>query len=422
MTQFRLVVQIGRNAPSLAYSLATFSKKVSKVIFLGDEQSIDGPDYNRVKAWLSNGWSNLYGLSSDERNVFSLPVLSNDYSTLEMEIPTQDILQQKDFDNFFNGDGNDMFDIRPGAKLVSYMMTKEATSLDRAGRKIAWLVYTDPHSFEVINVRSGEIIGEAPIDRMSLNDYLWLSHHGPATYDAPPLIELNETILEQLYSSFQFDFTDCEKGEWRNSLYKSLCNMLVELDENTKYRAENNRLSRRERADIIEKATAAISNTILQGDWGLNVKKFSPTRDERKKRLVDAERGDYIREEKKRLKRTGKSIPSNNQLTKQWCKIKEPYDPARLIKKAHRHEIDSVGYVDGRLILISCKDVFNSDTIEAEIGEMKSRLRDQFNSPDGVVIIVTGIPMGEEFENIAEELEVLTCSITKLPTILRSLN
>jgi hypothetical protein len=394
---------------------------VSEVIFLGDEQSIDGPDYHRVKAWLSNGWSNLYELSPDERHVFSLPVLSNDYSSLEKEIPTQDILRMKDFDNFFNEDGNDMFDIRPGAKLVSYMMTREATSLDRAGRQIAWLVYTDPHSFEVINVRSGEIIGEAPIDRMSLNDYLWLSHHGPAAYDAPPPIELNETTLEQLYSSFRFDFPDREKGEWRNSLYKSLCNMLVGLDEKTKYRVENNSLSRGERADIIEKATAAISDTILQGDWGLNVKKFSSTRDERKRRLVDAERGDYIQEEKKRLKRKGKPIPSNNQLRKQWYKIKEPYDPARLIKKAHRHEIDSVGYVDGRLILISCKDVFNSDTIEAEIGEMKSRLRDQFNSPDGVVIIVTGMPMGEKFENIAKELDVLTCSITKLPTLLRSL-
>jgi hypothetical protein len=38
-----------------------------------------------------------------------------------------------------------------------------------------------------------------------------------------------------------------------------------------------------------------------------------------------------------------------------------------------------------------------------------------------VVIIVTGMPMGEKFENIAKELDVLTCSITKLPTLLRSL-
>jgi len=421
MTQYRLIVQIGTNAPSLAYTLATFNKKVSEVIFVGDKITIDRPEFSRVEAWISNGWSNLYELSPDERSVFSLPVLSNDYSSIVKLIPPQDKLRNEDFGRFFDEDGNDMIDIRPGAKLVSYMMTREATSLDRAGRKIAWLVYTDPHSFEVIDVRTGEIIGEASKDRMSLNDYLWLSHHGPATYDAPPPIELNETTLEELYSSFRFDLSNDEKGEWRNSLYKSLCKMLVGLDEKIKHRAENNCLSRRERADIIEKATAAMSDTILQGDWGLNVKTFSPTKGEREKRLVNAERGDYIQKEIERLKQQGKSPPLFDQLCNQWNKIKEPYDPSRLIKTAHRHEIDSVGYVDGRLFLISCKDVFNSETITTEIGEMKSRLRDQFNSPDGVVIIVTGIPMGDEFENIAKELDVLTCSITKLPTLLRSL-
>ena len=396
----RLVVQIGRNAPSLGWSLAAFSDIASdelQVMFVGDQQCQEDLHFKRVQAWLGNNWSTMYELNPDERSVFTPPRCQH---SVDYEINTIPPLNELDPGHSFKLNPLDIIDVRPGTKQVSQMLVYEAVTLFGSRARLA---YSDPHSREVINIQNGEILVELSSDRFTLCEYLWLIHNGPVVFDDPPSINLDEEVFAELNAQIP----DPDQREWRNRLHQSLCAMLEEDHVN--------------RAIILERATAAVCSDVLEGEWGLNVKFFDPSLEERKFRLRSTQWNRWLMQEEKRCEQEEQPLPTEEEMKAEWKESLEPYDPKSLVEEAFRHEIDVIGYVQDRLFLISCKDHPNPDGIWAEIGNVHLRLRKQFKAVNGHAIIVTGVPMGEEYQAYADRLEVHTCSILELPRLLRSL-
>ena len=437
----RIVLQMGNNGPSLgiALKMATGIEEIKSTLLIGDEICRNSQSMQRIVAWIAGAWSSVYDLSVDETEAFSPPIFTQ---PLELQLHTVPPPSEFSLNLDIPLRSTDVIDVRTGTKPMSMLLTNQGLDADSN------IIYSDIKRGGFLNLETGQMfLPNAP--HLSLMEHLWLSHHGPVLGTMIPDIsnewkseELREIANRMSSNNSRRTISD-SRNEFAAKLYEILdmkppLELIVPRDSsNFKLETQWLRSNKHDTfAEALEILTAGICSQTIECEWRMNVRFLDPT-------AVGS--GDDIG----RKDRFRKSAPPNLHLTEQLNNLESgqptqplrewrienvvpSYDSQRIVDDefpgCFMHELDVIGYDQGKMYLISVKNKWvisegdeERQGLYEELNQMLLRHRYQLNSHNCECILVTGMPISDRLKEVADEMGVHACFVLDLPELLKNI-